>query len=112
MKKAIYLLMWLGTFCATAQNKVVESYSLREPIVLRKPIMNDTINLQGGAYEKKMLLKTPISLSAEKGKSEVMVADTAGYLLLEKPEKEASIYLSRFFVSTDRFAKVKLKVTI
>lgn len=111
MKKAIYLLMWLGTFCAMAQNKVVESYSLREPIALRKPVMNDTINLQGGAYEKKMLLKTPISLSAEKGKSEVMVTDTTGYLLLEKPEKEASIYLSRFFVSTDRFAKVKLKVT-
>ncbi|MEY8685075.1 prolyl oligopeptidase family serine peptidase [Bacteroides sp. AN502(2024)] len=97
-------------FQARAQEKLTH-YKVRNAIEVRTPIMNDSINPKGEKHSVKMLLKTPVVLDLPDAQMQLLAVDTAGYLSLEKAEKNYKLYLLKTQIRAERFLKGKLKVT-
>lgn len=97
-------------FQAQAQERLT-SYKVRNAIEVRTPIMNDSINPKGEKHSVKMLLKTPVVLNLPDAQMQSLAVDTAGYLSLEKAEKNNKLYLLKTQIRAERFLKGKLKVT-
>ena len=57
-----------------------------------------------------MLLKTPVVLDLPDAPMQSLTVDTAGYLSLEKAEKNNKLYLLKTQIRAERFLKGKLKV--
>lgn len=108
---AFAILLVTGTaFQARAQERLT-SYKVRNAIEVRTPVMNDSINPKGEKHSVKMLLKTPVVLDLPDAPMQSLTVDTAGYLSLEKAEKNNKLYLLKTQIRAERFLKGKLKVT-
>lgn len=105
---ACLLLAVAGT--ARAQERVTE-YNLRPAIVVRTPLQGDSINLTGERFTADNLLKTAVSLNFDNVPSQRIAADTAGYVAVERPEKDNRIYLFATRLRAERFLKGKLNVS-
>ena len=73
--------------------------------------MNDSINPKGEKHSTKMLLKTPVVLDLPDAPLQSLTVDTAGYLTLDKADKNSKIYVLKTQIRAERFLKGKLKVT-
>ena len=107
MALAIFLLTGLTL---QAQERVTQ-YKVRDAIEVRTPIMNDSINPKGEKHSTKMLLKTPVVLDLPDAPLQSLTVDTAGYLTLDKADKNSKIYVLKTQIRAERFLKGKLKVT-
>ena len=58
-----------------------------------------------------MLLKTPVVLDLPDAPLQSLTVDTAGYLTLDKADKNSKIYVLKTQIRAERFLKGKLKVT-
>ncbi len=97
-------------FQVRAQERLT-SYKVRNAIEVRTPIMNDSINPKGEKHSVKMLLRTPVVLDLPDAQMQSLAVDTAGYLSLEKAEKNNRLYLLKTQIRAERFLKGKLRVT-
>ena len=95
-------------FQVRAQERLT-SYKVRNTIEVRTPIMNDSINPKGEKHSVKMLLKTPVVLDLPDAQMQSLAVDTAGYLSLEKAEKNNRLYLLKTQIRAERFLKGKLR---
>lgn len=111
MKKQFALLM-LGflAFGGNAQT-VVPEMRYKDGVAVRKPIMNDSINVKGEKFNVKDLLKTPVSLVFENTDNKRISADAKGFVRFTKPSNSYALIPVSFQVMADRFVKAKVKVT-
>ena len=110
-KKEVALAIFLLTGLTLQAQERVTQYKVRDAIEVRTPIMNDSINPKGEKHSTKMLLKTPVVLDLPDAPLQSLTVDTAGYLTLDKPDKNSKIYVLKTQIRAERFLKGKLKVT-
>lgn len=94
MKKILILsgLSLLVALAVRAQDKVTE-YNVRPAVAVRTPLQGDSINFTGEKFTADALLKTDISLDFDGRPYERITADTAGYVRMEKADKDNLFYL-------------------
>lgn len=110
-KKEVALAIFLLTGLTLQAQERVTQYKVRDAIEVRTPIMNDSINPKGEKHSTKMLLKTPVVLDLPDAPLQSLTVDTAGYLTLDKADKNSKIYVLKIQIRAERFLKGKLKVT-
>lgn len=111
MKKLVVLsglLLWAGA-AVRAQERVAE-YKVRPAIALRTPLQGDSINFKGDKFTTSNLLKTKISLDFDGFPYERISADTAGYVTVEKADKDNLVYLFSTNLRAERFMRGMLNV--
>ena len=112
MKKRTMLAATLVALTLGTQAQVIESYQVREGVSLHAPVLADSINTEGRRYdEARGLLGTAINLNQDNFDTQVMNADTAGFVTLAKAEGEHLVYVVSTRVRADRFMRGRLKVT-
>lgn len=111
MKKRHLLAATLVACSLGSHAQVIQSYQVRDAVTLRTPILTDSINTEGRKYETKNLLGTAIGLNQDNYTTQVMQADTAGFITLNAADSEHLIYVVSTNIRADRFMKGKLKVT-
>ncbi len=107
------LLSALFLFCGgtlVAQQRVTE-YRIRPAVVVRTPLQGDSINLKGEKFTENHLLKTDLSLSFDNYAYTEQNADTAGYVTLQKADKDNLLHLLATRLRAERFMKGTLKVS-
>lgn len=110
-KKKLSLLFFLAAGITLQAQERLTHYKVREAIPVRTPIMNDSINLKGEKFQKKALLQTPLMLNLPDAPTQLLSADTAGFLNLTKALKDNNIYLAYGHLRAERYMKGKLKIT-
>ena len=111
MKKRTILAATLVALALSMQAQVIESYQVRDAVTLRGPIETDSINTEGRKYGTRNLLSTAIGLNQDNFATQVMEADTTGFVTLAKADGEHLIYVVSTQVRADRFMRAKLNVT-
>ena len=80
------------------------------PFTVNKPILADSLNVNGKPFEAKNLLKATLPFEQTLANATVLDADTAGAITLLPREKDmpASIL---FFLNSDRYVKGTLDIS-
>ena len=93
MKKTTILsgLLLLVGLTAQAQDRVTE-YNVRPAVTLRTPLQGDSLNFIGEKFTISNLLNTNINLDFEGHLYECMPVDTAGYVAVQKADKDNLLY--------------------
>lgn len=104
-KKEVALAIFLLTGLTLQAQERVTQYKVRDAIEVRTPIMNDSINPKGEKHSTKMLLKTPVVLDLPDAPLQSLTVDTAGYLTLDKADKNSKIYVLKTQIMAERFLK-------
>ena len=95
-----------------AQPKVtLQNVRAFQPIVLHKPVLLDSVNLQNTKFSDELMLESAISFPDHDRFAKELKADTAGFFHLEKTGSEYTFHLLSFFLSGDNYGKAKLTVT-
>lgn len=102
------LLLLIG-LAARAQERVAE-YNVRPAVTVRTPLQGDSINFTGDKFTMNNLLKTNISLVFDETAYERIPADTAGYVTVQKADKDNLFYLLATNLRAERFMKGTLNV--
>lgn len=111
MKKIALLICLICAFCCVhAQNRIGE-FLVSNPVKLRMPLQGDSINFKGEKFAIRNLLKTKIDLSMEDVSSQLISADTTGYVSVQKAEDNYLIYLFATNLRAERFSKATLQVS-
>jgi dipeptidyl aminopeptidase/acylaminoacyl peptidase len=110
MKSLIALLSLSLSICA-AEEVQVSRYQYAGPIVINKPILSDSLNVNGKPFEVKNLLKTGIDMDKALEQSRVLEVDTAGKVTFSAPEKGYALHLFAFYLNSDRYVKGNLEVS-
>ncbi|MDR0894642.1 MAG: S9 family peptidase [Prevotellaceae bacterium] len=110
MKRTLFALCMASCLLLQAQEKVTR-YSVRTPIDVRTPILNDSINPKGEKFDTKILLQTPVVLNLPDAPATIQATDTAGYLKLDRADDKHRLYLLKTRLRAERFMKGKLKIT-
>lgn len=101
-----------GVFCLHAGAPAApDTIALFGPVPVHKPVMLDSVNLNGAHYSDEMLLSSPLSLPPQERFTKKITSDTAGFFFLEKPVAGKAFQLLSFHVSGDRYGKGKITVT-
>lgn len=82
-----------------------------DPIVVHKPVMLDSVNLDKSTFSDEQLLAYPVLFPAHERFTHELTPDTAGFFHLPKPQQGEALQLYSFFVSGDRYGKGKLTIT-
>ena len=93
-----------------AQEKFTQ-FNVGKPIIVRSPIMNDSINPKGKKHTAKALLQTPTTRIGGEATMTIQQADTAGYIHFAKATKDNYLYQINTQLRAERFVKGKLKVS-
>ena len=81
------------------------------PITVNKPILTDSLNVDGKPFEAKNLVKSTIPFGRALGNAAVIDADTAGLITVPTPEKGYALHLYSFYLNSDRYTKGSLEVS-
>ncbi|MEG1543899.1 MAG: prolyl oligopeptidase family serine peptidase [Tannerellaceae bacterium] len=114
MKKTTYLLAALlfGAFSGQAAEDVrVMQYKHSGPVVVNKPVLADSLNVNGKPFEVNNLLKAKLPFERLWQQGDVLMADTAGTITFTSPEEGYALHLFSFFLNSDRYVKGKLEVS-
>lgn len=94
-----------------AANEVkVMQYRYSGPYRVNPPILSDSLNVNGKAFEAKNLLKSSIDFDKVLNNTQIIEADTAGTITFDKPESGNALYVFSFFLNSDRFTKGNLAI--
>ena len=108
--KLVALLTFYALVTQAADVKVMQ-YKHAGPIEVQKPILTDSLNVNGKPFEVKNLLKSTISFEQALKNAQVVEADTAGKITFNTPEKGYALHLFSFFLNSDRYTKGTLDVS-
>lgn len=114
MKKSITLLpvLLLFTFGLYAAEDVkVMQYLHAGPVKVNEPILADSLNVNGKPFEVKNLLKSSLPFDKALSGATIIDADTAGSIIVNKPEKGYALNLYSFYLNSDRYVKGTLEVS-
>ena len=95
-----------------AQSKVsLDEVRAFEPIVLKKPIQLDSVNLKDEKLTDKLLLSSALSIPNHDRFTNILTADSAGFFHIDKTDSEYALHLFSFYLGGDNYGKAKLTVT-
>lgn len=105
------LLLSASTLYAAEDVKVMQ-YKHAGPFPVNRPVLADSLNVNGQPFEVKSLLKSS-NVSFEKAleKATDLQADAEGNLLFNAPRKGYDLHLFSFYLNSDRFVKGSLEVS-
>jgi len=108
-----YLIAGLfGVLCLQAGEPVSpDTIAVFGPVPVLKPVMLDSVNLDGTPYSDEMLLSSPLSFPDQERFTGNTTPDTAGFFYLPKPVAGKAFQLLSFYVSGDRYGRGKITVT-
>ena len=110
MKHTISILGLLvfGNLFLFGQGTKVTQYDYMGGYPVHKPIISDSLSVNGKAFEEANLLKTHLSTEKTGIKPQVLNADTAGVVTFDVPENQYSLHLLMFYVNANQFVKEKM----
>jgi dipeptidyl aminopeptidase/acylaminoacyl peptidase len=113
MKQKISILVVLifSGFFLFGQGTRVSQYYYMGAYPIHQPIISDSTNVNGKAFEEANLLKTYLSTAKTGENSQVLIADTAGVVTFKVPDNQYSLHLLKFYVNVNQFVKEKLEVS-
>lgn len=94
-----------------AEDVTVTRFRYAGPIEVKKPILADSLNVNGKPFDVKNLLKSSVLFEQSLRKGTVLDADTAAKVTFTKGEKGYALHLLSFYLHTDRYTKGTLEVT-
>ena len=106
--KLIPLLLFSAFATQAAEDVKVMQYLHAGPIAVNKPILADSLNVNGKPFEAKNLVKSTIPFGRALGSAVVIDADTAGLITVPTPEKGYALHLYSFYLNSDRYTKGSL----
>ena len=109
--KLIPLLLFSAFATQAAKDVKVMQYLHAGPITVNKPILTDSLNVDGKPFEAKNLVKSTIPFGRALGNAAVIDADTAGLITVPTPEKGYALHLYSFYLNSDRYTKGSLEVS-
>lgn len=114
MNKCTYLLsaLLLSAFTLQAAEDIkVMQFLHTGPVPVNKPIMADSLNVNGKPFEIKNLLKSTVPFDKAFANATILDADTAGMISFQAPEKGYALHLFSFYLNSDRYTKGTLEVS-
>ena len=94
MKRNLLLLVLSLFLGINAQAQIVLSkYHVAPSVAVHMPVLGDSINLKGAQFTVNELLKTPMSLDLRNQETQLISADTTGYVSLAKADEGSLFYL-------------------
>ena len=114
MNKCTYLLsaLLLSAFTLQAAEDIkVMQFLHTGPVPVNKPIMADSLNVNGKPFEIKNLLKSTVPFDKAFANATILDADTAGIISFQAPEKGYALHLFSFYLNSDRYTKGTLEVS-
>lgn len=114
MNKKTYLLpvLLLSAFMLQAAEDIkVTQYNHIGPIPVNKPILADSLNVNGKPFEVKNLLKSTLPFDQALANATILDADTAGLVTFASPEKGYALHLFSFYLNSDQYTKGSLEVS-
>lgn len=114
MNKISYLIcaLWLSICTSYAMEDVkVKEYLYAGPFALNKPILSDSLDVNGKSFDAKNLLKASLSFEKALAAAQIIEADTAGTVTINQPEAAYALHLFSFYLNSDRYTKGTLEVT-
>lgn len=114
MNKCTHLLsaLLLSAFSLQAAEDIkVMQFLHAGPITVNKPIMADSLNVNGKPFETKNLLNSTIPFDKVLTNATVVDADTAGIVSFKSPDKGYALHLFSFYLNSDRYTKGTLEVS-
>ena len=81
------------------------------PVAVNKPILTDSLNVNGKPFEAKNLVKSTVPFDRALSNATVIDADTAGLITVPAPEKGYALHLYSFYLNSDRYTKGSLEVS-
>ncbi len=94
-----------------AEDVKVAGYLHAGPFTVNKPIISDSLNVNGKSFETKDLLKTKLSFERALISAGEIQTDTAGIITVDKPEKGYALNVYAFYLNADRYVKGTLDVS-
>ncbi len=107
---SIYFLL-SGTFLYADEDVNVMQYRYAGPFEVKKPVISDSLNVNGKVFELKNLLKSAISIEHALLQSKVLEADTAGKISFIAPGGKNALHILSFYLTSDRYVKGTLDVS-
>ena len=102
--------MLLAAFSAQGADVKVKQYKYSNSYVINTPIIVDSIDVNGKAYNNTALLKAAFSTEKAFASYSILDADTAGKVSFTTPETGQAIRLLSFYLNADRYLKGTLSV--
>lgn len=110
--KTILSLLFLSfVISGFAKEIQITRYRYAGPFEVNKPVLADSLNVKGKAFEVKNLLKSAVSADLALERSVIVDADTSGVVSFSGVEGKNALHLFSFFLKSDRFMKGTLEVT-
>ena len=81
------------------------------PFQVNKPVMADSLNVNGKPFEVKNLLKSTLPANERLASAVTIDADTAGLIQVASPQNGYALNLYAFYLNSDRYLKGTLEVT-
>ncbi len=104
------LILSVCTLFAAEDVKVMQ-YRHSGPFTVNKPILADSLNVNGKPFEVKNLLKTSLPFEKALKNAVTIEADTAGTISFTSPEKGYALHLFSFYLNSDRYTKGNLDIS-
>ncbi|MCD8264421.1 MAG: prolyl oligopeptidase family serine peptidase [Tannerellaceae bacterium] len=104
------LLLALATW-SYAGDITIHTFKYAGPVQLNKPVLADSLNVKGKAFETKGLLKTSLPFEHVLNSPVILDTDSTGSITLDIPEKGYMLHLLGFYLNSDRYVKGTLDVT-
>ncbi len=114
MKNKTSLILTLLLAIATwsyAGDITIHRFKYAGPVQLNKPVLADSLNVKGKAFETKGLLKTSLPFEHVLNSPVILDTDSTGRVTLDIPEKGYMLHLLSFYLNSDRYVKGTLDVT-
>lgn len=109
--RLIPVLLFSAFSLYAAEDIKVMQYLHAGPFPVNKPILADSLNVNGKPFEVKNLLKSTIPFDRVFTGAATADADTAGLIMIPKPEKGQVLNLYSFYLNSDRYVKGSLEVS-
>lgn len=109
--KLIPMLLLSAFTLYAAEDIRVMQYLHAGPVAVNRPILADSLNVNGKPFEIKNLLKSTIPFDRALSDAQVIEADTAGVLTFTSPEKGCALHFFSFFLNSDQYTKGSLEIS-
>lgn len=105
------MLLFAAFTLQAADDVTVTRYKYAGPFTVNKPVLADSLNVNGKPFEEKNLLKSTLPAELAFEQFQVLEADTAGKVAFAAPEKGYALHLFSFYLNSDRYVKGSLEVS-
>ena len=111
MKRNMLLLAAICSCCNLfAEEVIVKQFRHAGPYEVKKPFLNDSLDVNSKKFTEKELLKTAIPFSNVRQSTQILEANANGEGLLPASSLPYQIGLASFYLNSDRYVKGNLQV--